>query len=208
MTNLEMIQRFQDTFKTTYTVAKEYLERSEWDILEAFIAYERDQAAQVDESEVVVESVVVDEPVFVKDEEPAVDSTHSRRKTESYEYETERRDRSERKDKNDSGQNFISWVKRNYAKAQKHRLNITRNGEEITSMKLTTLFWLIILAVITFFSMPFLLVAFVVSLFFGVNYKVEGPGEVRHINYTFDKMTNWVDNTFKEKDDNGNRNDK
>lgn len=226
MTNLEMIQRFQNTFNTTYTVAKDYLEKHDWDILEAFVAYERSEAsaktkvteelvepktrAQAEPKTAHAETVELFEDTTdvtttkqdTAEEEP-MNSTYKKQTSDEYQYTYEKKSN----EKVDHGQGFIAWVKRNYAKAQKHRLQISRKGEEITSMKLTTLFWLIILAVVTFFSTPFLLAAFIVSLFFGVNYQVEGPGEVRHINYTFDKVTNWVDNTFKEKEDDSNRYD-
>ncbi len=223
MTNLEMIQRFQDAFGTTYTVAKEYLEEHEWDILEAFVAYERNQAsakntkvleeqdAQVERSpkhekpadEVSHGAPEVDGPKdpvddYVPYQEEPAKTSNNRRRLQSEDYAYSKKDRYDRV--RDHGQGFVSWVKRAYAKAKKHRLNISRNNERITSMKLSTLFWLIILAVFTFFSVPFLLIAFIVSLFFGVNYQIEGPGEVRHINYTLNKVTNWVDTTFKEKD--------
>lgn len=149
MDHYEMVEKLREKADVTYEEAKNALELTDWDLLDAMLLLERrgqtKQGARAEE-----------------------EYSTQRTKRSSREFNID--------DELDSAKSFFSraWaaIKDAMGEGGKKTLHIYRHGRTILEISLTMAVIIGILALFTFESFTFLFIAWVISLLMGVRYEV------------------------------------
>lgn len=149
MDHYEMVEKLREKADVTYEEAKNALELTDWDLLDAMLLLERrgqaKQGARAEE-----------------------EFSTQRTKRSSKEFNID--------DEIESAKSFVNraWtgVKGAMGEGGKKTLHIHRSGRTILEVSLTMAVIIAILALFAFDSFAFLFIAWVISLFFGVRYEV------------------------------------
>ena len=172
MTNIEKVEKLREKANVNYADAKDALERSDWDVLDAMILLERD-------GKIPTEKNIVEVAYTTKDEEPETEQgTASAGSTPGL---------------GDLLAKFFRFIGKLIRKGNANTLIVERGTEKIVGIPVTVV---VLLAILGFWAIIPLLI---VGLFFGFKYSFSGPDLGKdNINSAMHKATDVADGIKKE----------
>jgi hypothetical protein len=172
MTNIEKVEKLREKANVNYADAKDALERSDWDVLDAMILLEKD-------GKIPTEQNIVEVAYTTKDDEPnAEQSTASAGSTPGL---------------GDLLRQFVRFAGRLIKKGNANTLIVERGSETIVGVPVTIF---VLLAALAFWAIIPLLI---IGLFFGFKYSFSGPDLGKdHINSAIHKANDVADGIKKE----------
>lgn len=167
MDRFELVLKLREKTNVSYEEAKEALEASDWDLLEAIIWLEKNQKTE---------------------EQAAADFS-----TQKEEYEKPKEESTKEEIKGFFNR-LGSTISSSAEKGNNNFLHISRHGRTITDLPLTAVI-VILLFILIFlgWSFSFLLILFILSLFFGVSYSIHGESASEAANEALRKASETVD---------------
>lgn len=165
MDQFEKVEKLRQTANVSYEEAKIALEASDWDLLEAIILLESTGRLKDNAN-----------PAFSTKREE-VNSMPKEPETNIKGFFTR------------LGESMSNWIQ----DGNRNFLMISRHGKELIEFPLTAVVIILLLAFIFFQSLPFLLILFIISLFFGFRYRFRGPKSNSTANKVMDKAAEAVE---------------
>ncbi len=145
MDQMEMVEKLRAKANVSYEEAREALEKSDWDMLDALVKLEAEGK--------------------VKDGEEKKEYT-TQEEVKTFYVKTNGREA------RDGLARLWNWVKEMVKKGNKNQFVISRKGEEIIAMPITVL---VLLVLIPHVGLPTILIALFLGLVLGARYSFRGP---------------------------------
>jgi len=156
MTRLEMVEKIREKTGVTYEEARETLENSNWDMLDAIVAIERENMKDASAAEPEVQA----EPVYVQPE-PEVTAPAPKKRVVR---------RATNGEVGDKIASILRWLGNLIRKGEENHIEVTRKDESILKLSITSL---VLLFMITWFVPAVLIVA---GIFTGYKFHFVGTG--------------------------------
>lgn len=165
MDHFEKVEKLRQTANITYEEAKVTLEAADWDLLEAVVLLENTGRLNNNAN-----------PAFSTKREGVNNMSHEPQQNMKGFFTR-------------LGESLSRWI----SNGNKNFLKITRKGKDVTEFPLTVVVIILLLALIFFRSIPFIIILFIISLFFGVRYEFRGSQPNSTANRVMDKAAETVE---------------
>jgi len=160
MDHYEMVEKLRAKANVSYEEAKEALEATDWDILDALVLLEN--AGKVNSA--------APNPGYTTQEKKAAAPDSNKAQVKM--------------DVADGLKKLWSWIKKLFSLGNTNQFIITRQGEELVAMPITVVVLLLV------FFWPFSLILLFVGLFLGARYSFRGPNINAKVNDVMGSVQN------------------
>ena len=173
MDQFEKVEKLRERANVSYEEAKEALEASNWDLLDAMVYLEKNGKAKAPEQE-----------------------TYSTNYEDQSQYVSVKDKVKEKRESKNDGffKQMCKLVKLLWKKSKENSFRICRKGEEILVMPV----WVLVLAL--FFAWHVVVPALIVGLFFDCSYSFYGKGDLEQANKAMEKAGEFADKVKDEFD--------